>query len=169
MPLRQGDGLARALHRAGTSSSNPVPSAGITNIIYLYQIVTSHHIVFTHKFTRGNFVDVDGLPWRLLDSHPRSEPTGTTAEARCGSRWGRVDTLSGRIVDRLLHIVDFERDQCGSRDARSAEPGRLRRRRIGSARRRCHQGPDRPGRSGHPGPERSIRSRAFTVKPNTSV
>src|SRR5215471_1049090 len=68
-------------------------------------------------------IDFCGGSWTLA-LHPK--PTGTTAEARCGSRWGcrflpsntsrepvapdDVDTLSAQIVDRLLHIVNFERD-----------------------------------------------------------
>jgi AcrR family transcriptional regulator len=62
--------------------------------------------VTTHKLTPGNFVDADRLLWRLLDSHPPSQPTGTTGEARCGTRWDRRSPPLNRSREPIrLNII----------------------------------------------------------------
>ena len=59
--------LATPLGRRPTNGSNPSPSVVLRNIVQRIQLAMKHAFMFTRKLTRSCFVDIDRLPWRLLD------------------------------------------------------------------------------------------------------
>src|SRR5215469_15493169 len=77
--LQLGRSLETAAYLARNQKLESTSSSNQTNNIHLQQYLMPVSARSYPQIHPGNFVDVDRLPWRLLDSHRPSVPTGTIA------------------------------------------------------------------------------------------